>query len=367
MLLTVNKLNKETITGVVGNDKYRIPYDEETYNELLELELLFEKAESVEEATAIIVYAMALTLQTTETVIASECPHLKYDSNNGNFYLHQNGQTSSIPVPKALANKIVESVEKDLPFEPLVKAWIWFLRNPKFTLDKAHLFANYLLTTVVDDKEALKLQIEEGLSTEKANELATYNDIGITKNGLLVTYKYAQIQSDHDYTVEYSEDGEAKVNLKAEEYQLIPPVMRTSGDAFYANELLGHNIKVGAIHRLPDWSYVNTNDQQSCVKGLHLGGLRYIKGYGGSGNLLLNCFVNPMHIGAFDHDGRGAIRVLEYFVHSAQFAPNKQMYHESNYLSHTETEWAIMREEAIKKSEETIAKLKNYQEQINAF
>lgn len=379
MLLTVNKLNKETITGIVGNEKYTIPYNEDTYKALLDLEEAFSNATSLEEASAIIVSATALTVVTTETVIASKCPSLKYDTKIGKFYLTQNGQVSTIPLPQVLATRIIESVEKELPFEPLVKAWIWFLRNPQFTLAKASLFAQYLVTTVVDDKESTDLQTEKGYSKEKADELATYNDVSITKNGLLVTYKYAQIkykqygedgkQIDRYHITYDPESGEATVHLpeNAEDFYLIPPIYGEGGDSFYANDTLGHRIKVGAVHRLPDWSYVNTNDNQSCVKGLHLGGLRYIKGYGGHDRLLLNCFVNPMHIGAFDHSGHGAIRVLEYFVHSAQFAPNKQLYSESNYLAQTEAQWADMRGEAIKKSEEAIAKLKNFQDQINAF
>ncbi len=379
MLLTVNKLNKETITGIVGNEKYTIPYNEDTYKALQDLETAFDNAATIEEASAIIVSATALTVVTTETVIASKCPSLKYDTKTGKFYLTQNGKVSTIPLPQVLATRIIESVEKEIPFEPLVKAWIWFLRNPQFSLNKAALFAQYLVTTVVDDKESADLQKEKGYSKEKADELATYNDVSITKNGLLVTYKYAQIKYKKygedgkpidRYHITYDEEtGAATVHLpeNAEDFYLIPPIKGEGGDSFYANEDLGHRIKVGAIHRLPDWSYVDTNDSHSCVKGLHLGGLRYINGYGGHDRLLLNCFVNPMHIGAFDNAGHGAIRVLEYFVHSAQFAPNKQLYSESNYLAQTEAQWADMRGEAIKKSEEAIAKLKDFQDQINAF
>lgn len=379
MLLTVNKVN-ETISGVIDNSKYSLPFNEEAYKLLLGFEKVFSEAKTIEEAKAILEEAKKVTERKSSDLITQACPYLKLDDKTGLFYLTQGGKTSRIPLPKVLADRIIESFEKQIPFEPLVKAWIWFLRNPNFSVSKAENFANYLTTTVVDKEDAKKFVEEDGYSAEKANELATYNDVSITTNGLLSTYKYAKIKyTKFDsatgdvvdrYSVTYDEEtGEATVNLptNAEDYYLIPPIKGESGDAFYAGEELGHRIKVGSVHNLPDWSFVNTDDRQSCVKGLHLGGLRYIAGYGGQDRLLLNCLVNPMHIGAFDHDGRGAIRVLEYFVHSANFAPNKELYRESSYLARTEAQWADMRAEAIEKSEAAIAKLKEYQDEINAF
>lgn len=99
-----------------------------------------------------------------------------------------------------------------------------------------------------------------------------------------------------------------------------------------------------------------------------MGGLNYIKGYGGKTSLLLNCYVNPMHIGAIPFGASdGAIRCLEYFVHSANFAPNKAMYHESDYAKQTEAQWADIREQAIKNSEAKIDKIKAKQEELKAF
>jgi hypothetical protein len=41
---------------------------------------------------------------------------------------------------------------------------------------------------------------------------------------------------------------------------------------------MAHVIKIGKIHALTaGFGQVNTNDNQSCVKGLHLGGHYYVK------------------------------------------------------------------------------------------
>jgi len=386
MQFTVNRIKGTaqgatgTISGVIGIDKYSLPFTKEAYADLVELEGQFADTESLEDAKAIIETAKLLTARDSKTELETICPALKFDSKSNKFYLHQNGVTSTIPVPKPLVDMILSSVADGLSFEPVVKCWINFLRNPNFSLAKANYFGSYLTTTTVDQKEKKRLIDEEGYSEDKATELATYNDISITRNGMLSTYKYAKIvynkfdpitgQKVNRYEESFDEEtGERTIKLPevAEDYTLSPPVMGESGDAFYAGASLAHRIKVGAIHRLEGWHQVNTNDSSSCVKGLHLGGRRYVQSFGGGDAVLLNCLVNPMHIGAFDHSGNGAVRVLEYVVHSAVFAPNKNKYSESNYAAHTDAQWADMRADAIAKSEDAINKLKGAQTQLSAF
>jgi len=134
-----------------------------------------------------------------------------------------------------------------------------------------------------------------------------------------------------------------------------PSVMGSGGDAFYCEGTNGyggtprHFIKVGCTHRLPDWSYVNTNDQRSCVKGLHVGGLKYISWYSGE---IHNVFIDPMHVGAVPDDEDGAIRCLQYFVHSSLAGVNGSIYHSSTYAKQTDEEWDKMRAEAVQAKSE---------------
>ena len=125
--------------------------------------------------------------------------------------------------------------------------------------------------------------------------------------------------------------------------------MGTSGDPFFCEGDNGYNkpnhfIKVGCTHRLPDWSYVNTNDRQSCVKGLHFGGLEYINCISGE---IHNIFVDPMHIGAVPDDETGAARCLQYFVHSSLAGVNGSIYHSSTYAAKTDEQWAEMRAKIV--------------------
>jgi len=384
MNLTVNKL-KDVITGTIGSHKYSITFNQEIYNQLIALETELETAKTVEEANAILVRAKDLTSEKISDTLVSKFDYLVYNTTSNQYFIKSKNKVSSHPIPKALVDKILKAQEEGLPVEPLLKAWTWFLRNPKFSTQKAEYFAKYITTTVVDTVEKAKL-MKEGYSDEVATRLATYNDVSITKNGLLSTYKYATIKDwkydEHgkvierykkvfnEETGEYTQPDKPIVGeTPLEDWYLLPPVMRESGEACLVSgeEKPTHRVKVGAVHSLPSWDSVNCNDGSWAVKGLHLGGLTYIQGYGGKTELLLNCFVNPMHIGAFDHSGNGAVRVLEYYVHSANFAPNKNLYHESEYAKRNEEQWATLRDEALKNSEELIKKIKDKQEEISAF
>jgi hypothetical protein len=54
---------------------------------------------------------------------------------------------------------------------------------------------------------------------------------------------------------------------------------------------MAHVIKIGKIHALTAGFQVNTNDNQSCVKGLHLGGHYYVKSYNGVSSYLVDCLL----------------------------------------------------------------------------
>ena len=54
-----------------------------------------------------------------------------------------------------------------------------------------------------------------------------------------------------------------------------------------------------------------------------------------------------MHIGAIpDHDN-GAIRCLQYFVHSSLAGVNGSIYHSSTYAAKTDLEWDMMRKDVV--------------------
>jgi hypothetical protein len=89
------------------------------------------------------------------------------------------------------------------------------------------------------------------------------------------------------------------------------------------------------------------------VKGLHVGGWRYVSSYKGLNCQLLECFVDPAEIGAIcdvSAYSDGAIRVREYFVFGAVEGRNKGIYHSSKYAAMKDAEWATYKAEAIANS-----------------
>jgi hypothetical protein len=372
-------------------------------------------------------------------------------------YLTNGKVLTKFYLPKGLLDRIEESISKDVDPTPLYKFFIRANRNPKMTQDKMNRLVDYINKTFVDQDYKEEL-IARGHILEEATKLSTGYQVGITQEGLLVTYKASQLisESNTPYQVQettttsgckepdeddfYDEDDdfeqdrydqavekwqdcldketpdeEGKVEVKeevditefvykpirnkkghfyakgsqeyldeynkqldefkaglptevkavtktdqgakveanikyAEDFTFEPPMMHKSGDAFYCGDVLGHEIKVGKVHKLPDWKMVDTNDKQCCLPGLHVGGLDYITGYRNGDYVVHNIFVDPQHIGAVVsvETGDGAMRVKEYFVHSCFLGPNRGLYNSSDYAKQSDEEWNKMIEEATK-------------------
>jgi hypothetical protein len=137
-----------------------------------------------------------------------------------------------------------------------------------------------------------------------------------------------------------------------------PAMQHASGDAFYSGEYQGHIIRVGQPVFLDNWNKVNCNDSASCVKGLHVGGLRYIRNYQNDNTITLNVFVDPAHIGGIDHEGTGALRVLKFFPHSALEGVTQNLYHSSSYAKYTDAEYDDLFNEAVAKYQQKLDELR---------
>jgi hypothetical protein len=379
MKLVLNKIG-ERLSGVIGTETFNVPFSVELYKELNDAVAAFEDAVTMEDAQAVVALTLPLVQVKVQEIVTTKCIFLVFNSNTNKYYLKNKGVVSSHPMPAKLVDWIIESVEKEIDFMPVVKAWTRFLRNPNFSSRNAERFAKYLTTTVVDYKEVKRLMAEEGVTEEVAISRSTFRDVSLTRNGLISTYKYAQIKykkfnaedgaSMDRYEKTYDEEtGQVTIKLPefAEDYYLIPPIMGEGGDPVAINGgEKKHRIVVGGIHTL-DWNQVNTiNDQM--YKGLWIGGLSYIKAYDAADRLLMNCFVDPANIGAFYNGGDfDALMVKEYFVHSAVFAPNKNLYRESDYEAHTQKEWNKIYTEAIALAEKKKAELQKSLDELAAL
>lgn len=288
--------NDKIITGSINADVYSVTFAPEKLAKLQELVAKANAAQTVADYNAAVEEFKQATEETISGVIGTDNEYIYVDQAKGTFHLKYNNAISTVPMPKALVDRIKESVDKKIDYLPLIKAWVRWLRNPKLRkLSKAgqeafsQRFFNYINIKYTNQELVNKLIEEKGYSEELARQLATTYQVKITNEGLLATfkvsreitkrYRFNDKGKKEEYDV-YSTGTKTidpisglvtteKVELSNEDRYFEPAVQGKGGDAFYCGDTLGHYIRVGQVHRLPDWSYVNCDDNQSCVKGLH--------------------------------------------------------------------------------------------------
>jgi hypothetical protein len=362
-MININ-LIEENISVSIGEDFYVIPHNAASMKRLSDLAAQANFAKTYEDYE---IYVREITTLVEENgidssaLIQSKCDHIVQDPLTKEFFLtYGDDKISTMPMPQSLVDRIMDSIDKNIDFLPVIKLWTRFLRNPLLKekgADFAERFADFVNMRYVHPANKA-VYLEKGLAEDVAIELATVYQIKITNEGLLNGYKVSR-ELLHSFDVETGEKvdrykrtfnvdtGEIEsegLPQYIEDRVFEPAVMGTGGDAFYCGENKGHHIKVGQTHSLESWDQVNTNDDATCVPGLHIGGLRYIAWYAGEIHYV---FVDPMHIGAIPDSEDGAIRCLEYFVHSSLAGVNGSMYHSSTYAAMTDAQWGILRLEIM--------------------
>ena len=385
--MLIFNVTDQRITGIIDNLNFNVAYTEELYKDLKSLQVDLESINDIDAYEAwVIKVKNCLEAADTVDTVTSACDDLMLDTKTGNYYVKVGTKVSKHPVPTDLVEVILESAEKGIDPTPIVKAWVRFLRNPNFTTRKANLFAQYITTVIVDAEEVTRLMEEEGYIYEKAVERAQYRDVTITNEGLIVAKKYAKLLTkgwvidpetneavleDLFKTTKTIDQFSGKVTETVaypdftEELTFEPPVQGRGGNKFFCGDIEDHIIKVGQKHSLASWSMVNTNDDSSCVPGLHVGGLQYVAAYSGLNCQLLDCFVDPSDIGAIcclnrGGNSDGAIRVKSYFIYKATTGRTKGIYHSSKYAAMQDAEWEAYKKEAIEEANKIKADITDF-------
>ena len=375
-MISLNLIGDQ-ISGSYGDKVFSVKYNKELYEKMVAVSDTLDGVSTMEEYQALMEEFEKLTVEDYSEVIAHKCPNIVVNTHTNEYFLKSDsGVVSSVPMPRVLMARIEESMERDVDFLPLIKLWTRWLRNPVLAektangtgIEFTRRFFNFISMEYVHPQLRKKYE-EAGFNYIDAVEKATMYQMKITKEGLLNGYKVST-EILHKFDPESGEkvdrykrtfnvdtgliesDGLPAI---VEDRLFQPAIQGTSGDAFYCEgpngfDKPGHFIRVGCVHRLESWDQVNTDDRQACVPGLHFGGLNYINRINGE---IHNIFVDPMHVGAVPDDVTGAIRCIQYFVHSSLAGVNGSIYHSSTYAAKTDAEWEQMRLEAIKLSEES--------------
>lgn len=360
----------ESITGSFNGQHFGVAYSEEKYKAMQALAEKANAAETIADLKPILEEFEPLTRESYKELVESKTPYIHINKATNKFFLKWNNTVSSKSIPEPLVNRVLEAVDKNEEILPVVKTWVRLLRNPFFSDDKASRFANYINVQYVNDAFMAKLINEHGVSPLVAQERATSTQVPITQEGLISTYK---VSEEIDWRFVANEDGTGTKRLPRyapvvdeisgaltyalpeymEDRLFRPAIMKDSGDAFWCGTAdggemkQGHIIKVGAFHWLDSWDQVNTDDQQSGVKGLHVGNLDYIRGFQNNGTITHYTFVDPMDIGAIPCDRVGAIRVKRYYTYGSFMGVTRSLYHSSHLAAITDKEFDAMVQKAV--------------------
>ena len=372
-MISINVIG-ELISGSYGNTPYSRSFEKDIYEQMVSLANQADAADSVEEYNKILSeFSLLCTEDLSERSIEADFVGATlYKDPAGRYFVQfKDGGIIDIAMPKTFVDRIYESEALGADVTPLFKLWMRWCRNPILRKklrsgkgeDFTKRFCEFVDMKYVHPTLKRELMEDHGLSEELAEQRATMYQVKITKEGLVNAFKVSR-EILHKYDTETGEEipryqrtfnpdtGEIDsegLPENVEDRLFEPSVMGNRGDAFYCEGANGyaepqHFIKVGCTHRLPSWDNVNTNDSRSCVEGLHVGGLKYIAWYTGE---IHNIFVDPMHIGAIPDSEDGAIRCLQYFVHSSLVGVNGSMYHSSSYAALTDEQWEEMKEDII--------------------
>ena len=374
-MISINVIG-DMISGSYGNTPFSRTYEKDIYKQMVKLATDADQAETVEEYNGILAEFSLLTTEDLKTRrhiadIAGDI-YISRDAAGRYFMELSDGYLLDTPMPQSLVDRILDSFDTGADTTPLAKLWLRWLRNPILRKKKrkgkgeefTKRFFDFIDMKYVHPRLKTEYMEEHGLSEELATQRATMYQVKITKEGLVNAFKVSrEVLTKYDtetgeeiprYTRTFNPDtGEIDSDGLPEfvEDRLFEPAVWRTGDKFYCEGANGYDspqyfIKVGCVHRLPSWDMVDTDDDRSCVPGLHVGGLKYIAWYTGE---IHNVFVDPMHVGAVPNSVDGAIRCLQYFVHSSLVGVNGSMYHSSKYAQLTDEQWEEMKDKIIEK------------------
>lgn len=362
-MIIYRKLEKR-IVGTVDGKPFNLPKTKKVETKLKALE----KASASEKDV------MKFVKTTHNTEIAGSNKYLMYNPMTGEYFLKFENVRSDQAIPKVLVDFIEDSFDKDIDFLPILKAWARLLNNPRYNQDLAKYFATYLSTDYVDDAQVSKLMKTKKYTKEAATVLATYQDLAITKEGLLATYKVAE-EVTWEWKMKKDKDGKY-VKVRSDKYETVPavidpntgkelkkaylkrpkfkedlvftPAIWKNGDDFYSGTKLGYVYEIGKIQYLPKTAKRNLENTGG-GGGLYIGGLNYIKHFKARGTHVLTCFVNPGDILSFQSDGH-AIRTDAVFPHNVweEDIPLKGIYHSSDYGRLSDARLAKLIKQAVK-------------------
>lgn len=319
----------------------------------------------------------AIKLYLNETTRIAMMAGLEADVDSGEVFL----AGFYTPVPDDLVEVIKEYHENGYPLDAIVNFWKLLMINPDkrvrtdlFKFIKTHDF-------VLTDTGYMLVYKAVAYKEKQANDLAEF-----------VTNQYLHVKQDwkcspNKYMVFRNADGSfgmTKVETaenwdekdkgveflgKLGDLNAKLDVISAESETVYTDKHTGTMIiKLGVPVHMERKS-CDSDPARDCSYGLHVGATKYVESFGGNGDAVLVCLVNPANVVAVPDYDHSKMRVSEYFpIALATYTDGKiniveQSYFESDYQSHEESALEemigkVMNEEkpiaaALKAEEET--------------
>lgn len=236
---------------------------------------------------------------------------------------------TDVPIPEVLAEKILDFIDKNLPVEALINFWKHLLLNPDVRV-----------------REQLYGFIE-------------HRDIAITKRGYLVCVKAVAVKRKYNKETgekivvrEYDENTGELIKEEFVTDMLFEP---------YHNGKYGMVVQMGKAVTMPR-EECDSNPNQTCSSGLHVGSIEYVKDFGRGDGVILEVLVSPRHVVAVPTDYNNTkMRCCEYYPIAITNGKNTQLYLEDDYQEITAAQLEVELKEHSKARAEIIEKIeKNY-------
>ena len=128
-MITINVIENQ-MSGSYGDKVFSVPFNGETMEKMKALQSTYEGITTMKEHDEIMTAFAELTKVDYKTTVETACKHIHVNKATEQFFLKSNNVVSSIPMPKALVDRIIASMDKGVDFMPLIKMWTRFLRNP---------------------------------------------------------------------------------------------------------------------------------------------------------------------------------------------------------------------------------------------
>jgi hypothetical protein len=238
---------------------------------------------------------------------------------HGNIYL--NGVSD--PIPHQLGEMIKDYIDNTIDLEPLVNFWMLLSRNPDPRV-KSQLFS-----------------------------FLEHNGHPITSHGYFVAYKSVAFSKKFD-----KQTGKEILSYD-ENTGEIEETTPTSSMVFKPHHSGPHGniIKVGEPVTMPR-NECDSNPNNTCSTGLHVGSMAYVGDFGHSEKVILECLINPRNVVAVPTDYNNTkMRVCEYYPLSVATGENPDIFLASDYKNYEKEEVTKELAERKKIREEVISQI----------